>query len=135
MVAAPHGGIRIMAEPPTPDAPVRTTAVFRPDPRHQYHPDETTLQARALFRELPIFRDVPAHPVRELARMAGSHVFAPGEVIVRMGDFGSTMYVINSGKVEVVLERPTGNVVLATLGRASSSASFRSSTASYARRR
>lgn len=40
----------------------------------------------------------------ELARLAGasaSHVFAPGETVIRAGDEGSSMFVVHNGRVEV----------------------------------
>ena len=43
-------------------------------------------------------------------------VYRPGEVIVRQGDVGDCMYVIQSGKVEVVKEKDGKEVRLAELG-------------------
>ncbi|MGZ8459857.1 MAG: cyclic nucleotide-binding domain-containing protein [Candidatus Deferrimicrobiaceae bacterium] len=43
-------------------------------------------------------------------------VYRPGEVIVRQGDVGDCMYVIQSGKVEVVIEKEGKEVRLAQLG-------------------
>ena len=43
-------------------------------------------------------------------------VYRPGEVIVRQGDVGDCMYVIQSGKVEVVLEKEGKEIRLAELG-------------------
>lgn len=43
-------------------------------------------------------------------------VYRPGEVIVRQGDVGDCMYVIQSGKVEVVKEKEGKEVRLAELG-------------------
>src|SRR6266536_3223661 len=99
-----------------PDSPLEATPAFRPDPRHKVVPNKTRLQAQALFREIPLLRDVPPFHLRQLARLAHCRVFSAGEMILRMGELGTSMYVIQSGHVEVVLERPSGNVVLATLG-------------------
>ncbi|MGZ8431822.1 MAG: cyclic nucleotide-binding domain-containing protein, partial [Candidatus Deferrimicrobiaceae bacterium] len=43
-------------------------------------------------------------------------VYRPGEIIVRQGDVGDCMYVIQSGKVEVVIEKEGKEVRLAQLG-------------------
>lgn len=43
-------------------------------------------------------------------------VYRPGEVIVRQGDVGDCMYVVQSGKVEVVLEKEGKEIRLAELG-------------------
>ena len=95
----------------------RTGPAFRAHPTHWVAPDETRLRAQSLLEGVPLFREVPLHHLRELARFARSESFAPGEAIVRMGEPGSTLYVIRSGRVNVVREQPSGNsVVLAVLG-------------------
>ncbi len=43
-------------------------------------------------------------------------VYKAGEVIVRQGDIGDCMYVIQAGEVEVVRETEDGGVRLAVLG-------------------
>ena len=43
-------------------------------------------------------------------------VYADGEVIVRQGEPGDCMYVVQQGRVEVVQETEAGPHVLATLG-------------------
>ena len=95
----------------------RAGPAFRAHPTHWVAPDETRLRAQSLLEGVPLFREVPLHHLRELARFARSESFAPGEAIVRMGEPGSTLYVIRSGRVNVVREQPSGNsVVLAVLG-------------------
>lgn len=42
--------------------------------------------------------------------------FQDGEVIIRQGDEGASMYVIQEGRVEVVKEDGDGEIVLAVLG-------------------
>ena len=101
---------------PTDGGPRSDPPSFRPHPTHRRLQDQTRVQAQLLFPEIPIFRDMAPHQLRQLARIAGSRKFSAGETIIRMGDPGATMYVIRSGRVEVVLERPTENVVLAGLG-------------------
>ena len=43
-------------------------------------------------------------------------VYRPGEVIVRQGEVGDCMYVVQSGKVEVILEKEGKEIRLAELG-------------------
>ena len=106
-----------MAESTPPmHGPTVSAPAFRPDPYHRFRPNETVAHAQSLFREIPIFRDVPPHHLRQFARFARSQTFAPGEAIVRVGEFGSTMYVIKSGRVEVVLDGPSERMVAASLG-------------------
>jgi CRP/FNR family transcriptional regulator, cyclic AMP receptor protein len=90
---------------------------FRAHPTHWIAPDEIRLRAQSLFEGIPLFSQVPLHHLRELARFARSESFAPGETIVRMGEPGSALYVIRSGRVNVVREQSSGNaVVLAMFG-------------------
>ena len=90
---------------------------FRPDPGHPATRDEERRRAESLLRMIPFLTEVPPHHLRELARFAHSETFAAGEAIVRMGEIGSTMYVIRTGRVQVVRERSSGEaVVLASLG-------------------
>jgi CRP-like cAMP-binding protein len=45
------------------------------------------------------------------------HVYQPGEVIVRQGDEGDCMYVIQDGEVEIVVEENGSETVLRVAGR------------------
>lgn len=107
-----------MSEPPPPNAehePVRPA--FRADTWHRIVPNEERSRAQDLLREIPVFRDVPPHHLRELARFAHSEAFAAGQTIIRKGEVGSTMHVIRSGRVQVLQERPGADALaLATLG-------------------
>jgi CRP-like cAMP-binding protein len=54
----------------------------------------------------------------ETARLAGAsmrHIFAPGEIVIRAGDKGSSMFIVNSGRVQVQVNyngRPRNVAVL-----------------------
>ncbi len=107
----------VMAEPSSSDnTQVRAGTVARPEPRHCVWPDERSLLAQSLFREIPMFRDIPPHHLRQIAQFSHLHTFKAGEAIIRMGEVGETMYVISAGRVEVSLERPSDTVVVATFG-------------------
>lgn len=90
---------------------------FRAHPTHWVAPDEIRLRAQSLLQGIPLFSEVPMHHLRELARYARSESFQPGESIVRTGEPGTSLYVIRSGRVNVVREQPSGgSVVLAMFG-------------------
>lgn len=48
-----------------------------------------------------VFAPLSADEILMLARAAVSHVFAPGETVIRAGDPGSSMFVVHNGKVAV----------------------------------
>jgi small-conductance mechanosensitive channel/CRP-like cAMP-binding protein len=48
-----------------------------------------------------IFAPLSADETRMLAQAATSHVFAPGETVIRAGDPGSSMFVVHNGRVSV----------------------------------
>jgi small-conductance mechanosensitive channel len=48
-----------------------------------------------------IFAPLSAEETAMLARAAVSHVFAPGETVIRAGDPGSSMFVVHNGRVQV----------------------------------
>jgi CRP-like cAMP-binding protein len=90
---------------------------FRAHPTHWVIPDETRLRAQSLLEGIPLLHEVPAHHLRELAQFARGESYAAGEVTVRMGEPGSSLYVIRSGSVNVVRPQPGGgDMVLAVFG-------------------
>jgi CRP-like cAMP-binding protein len=94
-----------------------TRPAFRAHPTHRVLPDEVRLRAQSLLEGVPLFSEVPLHHLRELARYAHTETFGAGEVIVRMGDPGSTLYIVRSGQVSVTREQASGGeIALATLG-------------------
>ena len=96
---------------------LRIGPAFRAHPTHWIVPDENRLRALSLLEGIPLFREVPPHHLRELARFARSESFANGAVIVRMGEPGSTLFVVKSGRVEVVRDQEGGpGITLATFG-------------------
>jgi CRP/FNR family transcriptional regulator/CRP/FNR family cyclic AMP-dependent transcriptional regulator len=90
---------------------------FRAHPTHWVLPDEQRLRAQSLLEGIPLFSEVPRHHLRELARFARTESFAAGDLIVKMGEPGSTLYVVKAGQVSVVREQESGQMVtLATFG-------------------
>jgi len=60
-----------------------------------------------LIDSIDIFAPLSAEEKESVARSAITSLYAPGELILRRGDAGDSMFVIRRGKVEVRL--PTGN--------------------------
>jgi len=90
---------------------------FRAHPTHWLVPDERRIRAQSLLEGIPLFSEVPRHQLRELARFARTEHFATGDVIVRMGEPGSTLYVVKTGRVNVMHDQDSGpGVTLAILG-------------------
>jgi voltage-gated potassium channel len=57
-----------------------------------------------MVARVPLFAELSAEEVSQIMRMLQSHTAQPGEIIVRRGEVGHSMYFIASGQVEV--ERP-----------------------------
>lgn len=75
--------------------------------------DERTQRLAAI----DLFAPLSAEETRVLAAASVSHVFAPGEIIIRAGDQGSSMYVVHRGRVRVEIPGVDGQAaeVIATL--------------------
>ncbi|MDX6289759.1 MAG: hypothetical protein QOH42_1558 [Blastocatellia bacterium] len=59
-----------------------------------------------------VFSPLSAEELRQLATATVGHVFAPSETLIRAGDEGSSMFVVNNGRVAVqVVERGTPRTV------------------------
>lgn len=62
-----------------------------------------------------IFAPLSAEETAMLAQAAVSHVFAPGEVVIRAGDPGSSMFVLHNGRVSVQVSENGRPRTIATL--------------------
>ena len=62
-----------------------------------------------------IFAPLSADETRMLAQAATSHVFAPGETVIRAGDPGSSMFVVHNGRVSVQVSENGRPRTVATL--------------------
>jgi small-conductance mechanosensitive channel/CRP-like cAMP-binding protein len=62
-----------------------------------------------------IFAPLSAEETAMLAQAATSHVFAPGETVIRAGDPGSSMFVVHNGRVSVQLSENGRARMVATL--------------------
>jgi small-conductance mechanosensitive channel/CRP-like cAMP-binding protein len=62
-----------------------------------------------------IFAPLSVEETAMLARAATSHVFAPGETVIRAGDPGSSMFVVHNGRVSVQISENRRARTVATL--------------------
>lgn len=75
------------------------------------------MNTEELLARVGLFQSLSKKHLTQLARLATSQQYAPGQVIVSEGDTGLGLYVIASGSVEVRHERPGHEpLVLNTLG-------------------
>jgi CRP-like cAMP-binding protein len=62
-----------------------------------------------------IFAPLSAEETGMLAQAASSHIFAPGETVIRAGDPGSSMFVVHNGRVSVQVTENGRSRTVATL--------------------
>lgn len=79
--------------------PTRTLHLERKTAREAIRGD-----ARGIIERLSavdIFAPLSVDETEKLAAASASHVFAPGEMVIRAGDQGSSMFVVHNGRVQV----------------------------------
>lgn len=78
--------------------PTRTLKIER-----QTKTDEAQISSEIIERlsAVDIFAPLTTEETARLAGASVNHVFAPGETVIRAGDKGSSMFVVNSGRVQV----------------------------------
>jgi small-conductance mechanosensitive channel len=81
--------------------PTRTLHVERPAKTDNARTDGSGFVER--LSAVDIFAPLTAEETATLAKGAVSHVFAPGETVIRAGDAGSSMFVVHNGRVQVQL--------------------------------
>ena len=69
-----------------------------------------------LLRRVPIFAEIEPARLKLLAFMSERVGFDSGKLLMRQGDPADAAYLIIEGDVEVVLETPAGQFVVATIG-------------------
>ena len=62
-----------------------------------------TLEKALLLRKVRIFADTPDHSLGGIAAIMDEIMVQPGETIIEQGEWGTSMYVIVSGKVRVLV--------------------------------
>ncbi|HEX8706915.1 MAG TPA: mechanosensitive ion channel family protein [Pyrinomonadaceae bacterium] len=79
--------------------PTRTLHVERPARTEAAQTDGSGFIER--LSAVDIFAPLSAEETARLASNSVSHIFAPGETVIRAGDDGASMFVVHSGRVEV----------------------------------
>jgi small-conductance mechanosensitive channel len=82
--------------------PTRTIYMEQPAARDGDRRDAETLAE--LLSSVDIFSPLTSKELSALASNARGRVFAPGEIIIRAGDSGSSMFVVSRGSVDVRVE-------------------------------
>lgn len=80
--------------------PVRTVYLEQPQATHNGTGRDAESLAE-LLSAVDIFSPLTAEELNALARNVRGHVYAPGEMIIRAGDDGSSMFVVHRGSVDV----------------------------------
>ena len=79
--------------------------------------DRRSVRLMDVISKIPFFTPLQETEREELAEDATMHVFNAGEMIIREGDYGRSVYVILDGRVKVFTADDGGNELpLATLG-------------------
>jgi CRP/FNR family cyclic AMP-dependent transcriptional regulator len=68
-----------------------------------------------LLANIPLFESLTTDDLNALTIRLEESNYAPGDIIFRQGDDGSSLFVIEDGGVEIAYGEGTGKVVLATL--------------------
>ena len=77
--------------------------------------DEDYARRVDALSSVDVFRALDAEKIDRLARKLRMAIFGPGEVILRQGDPGDSLYVVRSGQVAVRLDTRGGHREIATL--------------------
>ncbi len=93
--------------------PTRSLIVERKAKPGEYEMDGGAIAER--LSAVDIFAPLSTEETIMLARSATSHVFAPGESVIRAGDPGSSMFVVHNGRVSVQITENGRPRTVATL--------------------
>ena len=106
-----------LADESQPREEPKHSALFPWFPPHRVRQSEERARAEALLAHIPLFNDVPRHRLHAIAQLAQCNTYRAGETVIKMGELGSTLHVIRTGRMHVIRETEGGEpLVLATLG-------------------
>ena len=66
-----------------------------------------------MLRQVPLFSGVAPAKLKLLAFTSDRVTYAPGQLLFRQGDVGDAAYVVLSGKAEVMVDLPAGQIKVA----------------------
>lgn len=93
--------------------PTRTLLIERRATTGMREGEESAIVER--LSAVDIFAPLSPEETAMLAQAATSHVFAPGETVIRAGDPGSSMFVVHNGRVSVEVSENGRSRTVATL--------------------
>jgi small-conductance mechanosensitive channel/CRP-like cAMP-binding protein len=99
--------------------PVRTVMLRHADREEQQAREQWRQQAAGLLRGVQLFSDLDDSVLWHLAGGADQQHYDDGEVLVREGDFGDSLFVIVSGQVQITksgADLGTDAITLASMG-------------------
>jgi len=86
------------------------------DDRAQRKIEQSHLERVDALSQVNVFRALQGSHIEKLAQTLRVDVFGPGEVILRQGDPGDSLYIVRSGCVAVRLSSSRGDTEVAELG-------------------
>jgi small-conductance mechanosensitive channel/CRP-like cAMP-binding protein len=97
--------------------PVRTVEVINHHQKTKRERESHIAMREESFINIPLLEPLAPAQKRMLAEGASNVQLAPGQVLFEQDDAGDSLYVIRTGKADVLVRGPTGGTsVLATLG-------------------
>jgi CRP-like cAMP-binding protein len=70
-----------------------------------------------LLRNIPLFSNIDPSKLKLLAFTSERLTFAAGQELFHQGDMGDAAYIIISGKADVTVSTPTGEITVAQVGK------------------
>lgn len=74
------------------------------------------MEAVRAFNRIPLFSSLTEEETYEVVRMCRIHRVAAGRTLFEQGDDGRSLFLVETGEVDIELERETGHEVVAKLG-------------------
>jgi CRP-like cAMP-binding protein len=68
-----------------------------------------------LLRNVPLFRNLDAAKLKLLAFTSERLTYAEGDSLFHQGDSGDSAYVIVAGEADIIIDSPSGPIVVATV--------------------
>jgi CRP/FNR family cyclic AMP-dependent transcriptional regulator len=68
-----------------------------------------------LLRNVPLFRNLDAAKLKLLAFTSDRLTYAAGDSLFSQGDSGDSAYVIVEGEADIIIETPSGPIIVATV--------------------
>ena len=70
-----------------------------------------------LLRHIPLFSNIEPSKLKLLAFTSERLTYEPGQELFHQGDMGDAAYIMIQGEADVVVDTPTGEIKVASLGR------------------